>query len=82
MHHTVIFCIGDIGEWLPNGTLKLIDRKKQIFKVTQSNYENDTVPHENHTAPHENNTDPQGNDTDPHENDTDPHENDTDPLIK
>ena len=24
---------GDIGEWLPNGTLKLIDRKKHIFKV-------------------------------------------------
>merc|ERR1711860_241771 len=29
---------GDIGEWLPNGTLKLIDRKKQIFKVAQGEY--------------------------------------------
>ena len=28
---------GDIGEWLPNGTLKLIDRKKQIFKVRTEN---------------------------------------------
>jgi len=29
---------GDIGEWLPSGTLKLIDRKKQIFKVAQGEY--------------------------------------------
>ncbi|XP_023346235.1 long-chain-fatty-acid--CoA ligase 1 [Eurytemora carolleeae] len=29
---------GDIGEWLPNGTLKLIDRKKHIFKVAQGEY--------------------------------------------
>ena len=27
------FSSGDIGEWLANGTLKIIDRKKQIFKV-------------------------------------------------
>ena len=26
---------GDIGKWLPNGVLKIIDRKKQIFKTQQ-----------------------------------------------
>ena len=26
---------GDIGEWLPNGTLKIFDRKKHIFKLAQ-----------------------------------------------
>ena len=26
---------GDIGMWLPNGTLKIIDRKKHIFKLSQ-----------------------------------------------
>lgn len=26
---------GDIGQWLPNGTLKIIDRKKHIFKLSQ-----------------------------------------------
>ena len=29
---------GDIGRWLPNGTLKLIDRKKHIFKLSQVEY--------------------------------------------
>ena len=26
---------GDIGCWLPNGTLKITDRKKHIFKLAQ-----------------------------------------------
>jgi len=29
---------GDVGEWLPNGTLKIIDHKKQIFKLSNGEY--------------------------------------------
>ncbi|EDV21206.1 uncharacterized protein TRIADDRAFT_50825 [Trichoplax adhaerens] len=29
---------GDIGEWLPNGALKIIDRIKHIFKLSQGEY--------------------------------------------
>lgn len=32
-HHT-----GDIGMWLPNGVLKIIDRRKHTFKLSQGEY--------------------------------------------
>ena len=35
---TLLLFPGDIGQWQPNGSLKIIDRKKHIFKLSQGEY--------------------------------------------
>ena len=33
-----ILSTGDVGEFLPNGTLRIIDQKKLIFKLSRGEY--------------------------------------------